>query len=253
MSSSAVSAPTVARSDPVRLLYAGTALLALLFTLIGFQQFYLHGRAFPSHPLAPPVRTLLIVHGVAMTTWMALFSVQCLLIVGGNRRLHMTLGPAAVALAGIIVPLGLWLPIQTTRFEPDVVLWGLNRLHFMAVPESVILTFGTFVALGTWHRQRKDVHRPMMLLATLAILPPVFSRIPSVHNLVAGTIWGDWFGPFFPALIVAAAFLGAKTLMTRSFDRWYAWGFAVLVLVDALVMRLAPGATWEHFAKFLVR
>ncbi len=57
------------RAGAVRVLYAAAALLIFVLMLLGFQQFYLHGKAYPAHPLAPPVRTLLIAHGVAMTLW----------------------------------------------------------------------------------------------------------------------------------------------------------------------------------------
>jgi hypothetical protein len=88
MASRAVRAATV-RSDQVRLLYAAAALLLFVLMLLGFQQFYLHGRAYPAYPLAPPIRMLLIAHGAAMTLWVVTFVVQSLLIVGRNSRLHM--------------------------------------------------------------------------------------------------------------------------------------------------------------------
>ena len=90
-------------SDAVRLLYAAAALLLFLLMVVGFQQFYLHGRAYPADPLPPPIRILLIAHGLTMTLWVVTFVVQSLLIVGQNRRLHMAVGPFAVALAVAMV------------------------------------------------------------------------------------------------------------------------------------------------------
>jgi hypothetical protein len=221
--------------------------------LLGFQQFYLHGRAYPAYPLAPPIRMLLIAHGAAMTLWVVTFVVQSLLIVGRNSRLHMAVGPFAVALAVAMVLLGLWLPTQATRFEPDFTLWGLNRVHFMAIPMIAILTFGAFVAAGIWQRRRAEIHRPMMLLATLSIIPAATDRITGLPNLYAATTWGALFGPFFTALIVGTLFLVAKSLLTRSFDRWFATGFAMLIVVDVSIMRLAPTDAWGQLAAFLVR
>jgi len=241
------------RSDPTRLLYAAAAVVLLLITLLGFQQFYLHGRAYPAHPLAPPVKGLLIAHGTAMTAWILLFLVQTLLVAGGNRKLHMTLGPIAFALAPIMVLLGLYLPIQTTRFEPDVTLWGLNRVHFMAIPIFSILTFGVFVTIGLRYRRRLDVHRPMMLMATLAIMAAAADRITGLPDLYAATIWGGLFGPFFVPLLVGALFFAAKWAVTRSFDRWLAAGLAALVVGSFLTMKVAPTQPWAQFTAFLVR
>ena len=252
MASSAVRAESAVRSDPVRLLY-GAALLLFLLMLLGFQQFYLHGRAYPGEPLASPIRLLLIAHGAAMSLWVITFMVQSLLIVGRNFRLHMRVGPFAVALAVAMVFLGLWLPIQATRFEPDFTLWGLNRMHFMAVPIFAILTFGAFAALGFLQRRRPEIHRPMMFLATLSIIPAATDRITGLPNLYAASTWGAVFGPFFTALFFGALFLLAKSLLTRSFDRWFATGLFALILVDASIMKLAPTDAWARFAAFLVR
>lgn len=253
MSSPEARAEKPARQDPVRLLYPAAALSLLVITLLGFQQFYLHGKAYPAHPLAPPIKALLIAHGIAMTAWIVIFLVQTLLIVGRHRRLHMTIGPIAAVLAAIMVVLGLWLPIQTTRFEPDVTLWGLNRPHFMAIPMISILTFGAFVAVGIWQRRRPEIHRPMMLMATLAITAAAADRITGLPDLYAASIWGGLFGPFFTPLVIGAVFFGARWLLTRSFDRWFAGGYAVLVVISAFIMKLAPTHAWEQFATFLVR
>jgi len=244
-------APT--RSDPSRLLYAAAALVLLTLTLLGFQEFYLRGQAYPAHPLAPPVKGLLIAHGVAMTAWILLFFVQTLLVAGGNRKLHMTIGPVAFALVPVMIVLGLYLPTQTTRFEPDVTLWGLNRVHFMAVPWFSILTFGIFASLGIAYRRRLDIHRPMMLLATLAIIAAAADRITGLPDLYAATIWGRLFGPFFTPVVVGVVFFAAKGLWTRSFDRWLASGLAAFVVASVFIMRVAPTEPWARFAAFFVR
>jgi hypothetical protein len=123
----------------------------------------------------------------------------------------------------------------------------------MAIPMFAILTFGAFVGLGIRQRRRAEIHRPMMLLATLSIMPAVTDRITGLPNLYAASIWGALFGPFFTGLIIGTLFLVAKSLLTRSFDRWFATGFAVLIVFDVFIMRLAPTDTWGQFAAFLVR
>jgi hypothetical protein len=44
---------TPARSNPARLLYAAVALLLLVATLLGFRQFFLHGKAYPGREIVP--------------------------------------------------------------------------------------------------------------------------------------------------------------------------------------------------------
>jgi len=245
-------ARTPARSNPARFLYAAFASLLLVATLVGFQQFYLHGKAYPGREIVPQAKLLVIAHGVAMSSWIVLFVVQPLLIVGANRRLHMALGKIGAVLATCMVVLGLRVPIEVTRYGPEFPLWGLTRRQFMAVPIFSISMFAVFVAIGIWNRRRPDIHRPMMFLATLSIVAAAMDRITALPPLYADSVWGRVFGPFFPSLIIGALFLVVKWLLTRSFDRYLAAGYTALVAVNALTLVVAPSEPWGRFAAFLV-
>jgi hypothetical protein len=240
-----------AKSNPARLLYAAFALLILVITFVGFQLFYLHGKAYPGRDIPALALPLVATHGVLMSSWIVLFLVQPLLIVSANRQRHMALGKIGAVLAVAVVVVGLIVPVMVTRHGPEFPLWGLNRRQFMAIPMISILVFGAFVTVGVWFRRRPDIHRPMMLLATLSILGAATDRIGAVHDLYADSFWGRVFGPFFPSLLIGAAFLAIKWLLTRSSDRWYAAGFAVLVAICAMIMQLATTGIWFRFASFL--
>jgi len=237
-----------------RRFYVGVAALLLVLMILGFQQFYLHGKAYPGRELAPPIRTLLILHGIGMSAWMLLFLVQPLLIMAGNRRVHMMLGRIGAALAACIVILGFRLGIEATRISPpDMVIWGLAPKQFMAVPIISIIIFAGFVIAGVWNRRRPEVHRPMMLLATLAAMSAAVSRIDSINSLYHGTVWETVFGPFFGTLAIGAFFLVMKWLLARPMNRWFAIGYAGLVVSNALILQLATTGAWDHFANFLLR
>jgi len=237
-----------------RLFYFGVAALLLTLMLLGFQQFYLHGKAFPNRELAQPIRTLLILHGIGMSAWVLLFLVQPLLIVAGNRREHMMLGRIGAVLAACIVILGFRLGIESTLISPpDMRIWGLAPKQFMAVPIIGIMIFAGYVIVGVWNRRRPEVHRPLMLLATMAAMPAAVSRIDFISVLYHGTVWETVFGPFFGMLVIGAFFLVMKCLLTRSLNRWFAMGYAGLVVSSALIMQLATTSAWDHFASFLLR
>ena len=200
------------------------------------------------------IRTLLILHGTAMSAWMLLFLAQPLLIVSENRRVHMMLGRVGAVLAACIVFLGLRVGIEAARVNPpDMKLWGLVPKQFMAIPVISILIFAVFVIAGVWNRRRPEVHRPMMLLGVLAVIPAAVDRIDAIRSLYSGTVWGTIFGPFFGSLVIGLFFLIVKWLLTRSWDRWYAVGYAGLVVASALIMRLATTSAWDHFTTFLLR
>ena len=74
---------------------------ALIF--LGFQQSYLHGRAFPNRPLMPAIRTVLIAHGIALSLWVMLLLLQPLLVVNHKYRVHMMVGRVGAVLATLTV------------------------------------------------------------------------------------------------------------------------------------------------------
>lgn len=240
--------------DRSRYFYSGAAALLLVLMFLGFQQFYLRGKAFPDRPLTPPIRTLLIAHGVAMTGWMLLLLVQPLLIANRKHRVHMTLGKIGAVLAACIFVLGWQVGISAARVAPpQFELWNLNAKQFLTVPVISITIFGVFVAIGVWKRRQPDVHRPMMLLATMAAIPAALDRIPALVNLYQHTVWGTMFGPFFSALVISAGFMVVKWALTGKFDRYFAAGWAVLVVTSAGIMKLARTEVWDEFASFLLR
>ena len=154
-----------------RWFYSVASLSLLVVMFVGFQLFYLHGQAYPGRPLTPPIRTLIIIHGFLMTVWMLLAVVQPLLVGTGHKRLHMKLGILGVVLASGIVLVGLKIGIEAARVTPpDFRLFGLAPKQFMAVPVLSIPVFGLFVLIGVANRRRPEVHRPMMLMASLSVL-----------------------------------------------------------------------------------
>ncbi len=235
-----------------RFFFSGSAAIMFLFMLWGFSLFYLHGRAYPGRPLTPPIRALLIAHGIAMTGWMILFIVQPLLIATKNVRTHMKFGLFGAGLAAVATVFGISVAIGAARVNPpELKLWGLVPKQFMMVSLSAIVLFAIFVALGIRNRRKADVHRPMMLLASLSILPPSMDRIAVIHNLFEGTIPGSLFGAYTSALVVGLVLVGLHWALHRSLNRSLAIGYAAIVVVAFATMQLAPTPVWAGISGLL--
>jgi hypothetical protein len=244
---------TSSNGDPARLFYSAAAALLLVLAFIGFHRFYIHGRAYPDRELTPPIRTLVILHGVVMSGWMLLFVTQPLLILKRGHRIHMKLGWLGAALATGVVVLGVRLAIESARVTPpEARIWGLPPRQFMAVPLIVSVAFALYVAVAVWKRRRPEIHRAMMLLGTLAAMSAAISRIDTLNNLYVGTTWETIFGPFFTTLVIGALLLLSNGLLTRRFDKWLAGGLAVLTVIFLLIVQIAPTPAWSHFAGFLL-
>jgi FtsH-binding integral membrane protein len=113
-----------------------------------------------------------------MSSWVILFFVQSALIVAGNRRVHMKVGVAGAVLAAVIIVLGTCVGILSVHFNPE----GYSDLggarFFLAIMLTGILTFGALIAIGINYRRRPEVHRPMMLLATVVLMTGSLDRWP---------------------------------------------------------------------------
>jgi len=101
-----------------RLFYVVAGSVMLIATVVGFRAFLAHGKAFGGGEITRQIVPLVVVHGVAMFSWVCLFLVQSVFILNGNRRLHMRAGVGGAVLAGVVVILGSVTAILSTRDNP---------------------------------------------------------------------------------------------------------------------------------------
>jgi hypothetical protein len=244
-------APVISHS---RWFYSIASLTLLVLTFIGFQLFYLKGQAFPGRPLTPPIRMLVITHGILMSAWMLLSAVQPLLVGSRMKRVHMKLGILGVLLAAAMVVVGIRVGIESARYTPpDFLLFGLDPKQFMAVPVIGIIVFALFVLVGVRYRKRPEMHRPIMFMASLSVVAAALGRMPRLNAWYVGTWWETLFSAFGMTIVIGAILLAAKCLVCRSFDRWFATAFAVLVVASAAISLGAKTTAWDQIALFLLR
>ena len=237
-----------------RYFYSAATVLLLVLTVVGFQLFYFHGMAYPGHPLPPPIRTLIITHGTAMSLWMLLAIVQPLLVAGGNRRAHMALGKVAAVIAVCLMVLGLKLGIAACKTAPPGLMYGpLTPKQFMIVPVGDILLFALFVTAGVRWRKRPNIHKPMMFLASLTAVGAAIARMDFLNHLYRETVWDKFFGVFFFTLVISGLFFIAKCVVFRKFDRWFAAGYGAMVVWFFMVAQIATTPAWDKTASFLLR
>jgi hypothetical protein len=237
-----------------RLFYPIASFALLVLTLIGFRLFYLHMQAFPGRPLTPPLRTLLIVHGVLMTAWMLLSVVQPLLVATNHKRAHMKLGMFAAVLAAAIVITGYLVAVNAARVNPpELRLFGLAPKEFLTVPLFAIMTFAILVFIGVWNRKRPEIHRPMMLMASLAAVSAALGRMPQLNDWYANTQLEQWFSAFVTTLVVGGLMLAVKCAVEKRFDRWFAAAFGIVVTTCVTSSLVAKTQTWSEFATILTR
>jgi hypothetical protein len=225
-----------------RLFYVLAAVAMAVVSAVGFRSFYMQGRGFGGNPLTHQIVPLILVHALAMSCWVILFLVQSSLILAGNRRLHMVLGPIGGFLAAAMVVLGTAMAILSAHFNPRAYEMFGGPRFFLVEMLTEILLFGVFVGIAIAHRRRAEIHRPLMLLATVVILSGALARCPIVSELAATP-------PLYayaPVLILGASLFCLQWAMTRVASRWYLMGYAAITATFLLSIPLGKSSLWKQ-------
>lgn len=142
-------------------------------------------------------------HALAYTGWLALFAAQTLLIRTRNVALHRSLGMAAVVLLPLMIVLG-----PATALTWDALHYGHPRtaFPFMSTQFTNVLGASVLIIAGLIARKSPAAHKRLMLMGTIALTEPGFSRLyPDVWS---NLFWDKGFWAYFPA-----DFIGTELMM----------------------------------------
>jgi len=231
-----------------RLFYVVAGSVMLIATAVGFRLFLAHGKGFGGGEITRQIVPLVVVHGLAMFCWIILFLVQSIFILNGNRRLHMRIGVAGVVLAGVMVILGSAAAVLSTRHNPELYQPLGGARFFLATMLGEMLSFGTLVAIAVIYRRRAEIHRPMMLLASIMIISGSLGRCPYIADFAVKP-------PLYvlgPALVLGALFLVLQWGMIRAVSRWYAFGYSAVVIASFIFVVVGHSSLWNQMAGAIV-
>jgi hypothetical protein len=235
---------------PDRFFYTAAGAIFLVLTVLGFQQYIFHGKHVDGSAIAPAMLAIVVAHSSAIFAWFVMFFVQALLISTHNRRLHMTLAWGVVGIAALIVVTGPLVAYRSIQVAPEQVIFGWPGPQFLLVMFTEIALFAVFVTIGVLNRKRPRIHRPMMLLASLAIVSGATARIDQVHSIFG---FHQWMALFAPVVTLGVLLLAVRAAMTRSFDRQFAVGLAAMVVVTFVAGRLATTNMWVDWAGMILK
>jgi len=239
-----------------RMFYLLAGCILLVFVALGFRHFYLHGQSAFEGPVTEQIAPLVFVHGIGMSAWILFFITQSGLIVSGNRKLHMSLGVGGAILAGFLLVVGLLTAIGSVHYRPHDFRDLGGAHHFLIVPVTDIVGFGVLAGIGLRNRRRPEIHRPMMCLATVFVMTAALFRVPFIRGPVMGQMRGSSFvvfAPWIPMLTLGLLLILGKWLMTRSWDRYFALGWAGIACACVLQVFVANTAAWDRIAGWVTR
>jgi len=220
------------------------ALAILLAIFLGFARTYFLRGLIPAPTPAPLGLTPLIhLHSLLFTGWVFLLLVQARLVAAKRIDVHRRLGMAATVLAAMMVVFGTLVAIQAV--VRGVGPFGMDPRGFLIVPLFALGLFAVFVVAGIRARRNAQCHKRLMLLATIALLPPAIAR---------------WVLPmgFAPPVVLVVATLFLVPLVVwdlktrRRLHPVTLWGGLLLVVSGPLRLALADTDGWLAISGWLV-
>lgn len=170
----ATSSSALSASSKDKVFYTSMAVAMAATVFVGFAPTFFLKAFSDSPPLAP----LLHLHGAAFASWYVIFFVQTLLIGSEKPALHRQLGLAGFCLAAVMVVLGVEAAIHAIRTNHTPP--GIDPRSFLVLPFFGITVFAVLAGLGFVRRKRRETHKRLMLLASIAMLDAAIARIPGV-------------------------------------------------------------------------
>lgn len=232
-----------------RRFFAGMGLSALAVVFVGFSTSYFlwpiwrATHTLGGQPISPTFAPIIHLHAAGFTAWILLFVAQVRLIARDQTTLHRRVGLAAAWLVPLLIVTGFMTAVRSAQDgrNPAGPPNGpfVDALGFMAVPVGDIVIFGALVTAGFAMRRRPEIHKRLMLFATVGgLLPPATSRMGPVGLLV------------FALLVIAPA---ARDFWFRARHRWISLCVALGILASVPVRTLiGMSAPWRAFAAWLV-
>jgi hypothetical protein len=224
-----------------RRFFAAMAIVIVAATFVGFAPSYYLAPAFNAKPLS----TLLHVHGIVFTAWILLYVAQTVLISAGRTDIHRIVGPVAVALAVVMVPLGVATAIVTKQVATTHHLPPQGPP--LVFPLGAILTFAVLVGAGLAMRKRSAWHKRLMLLGTAAILTTPLARITRFAHIGLPPSLG---GMILTDIMLAA--LVIYDVRTRGkLHRATVWSGGFFLATQLVRIALNATPAWQAFVKSL--
>jgi hypothetical protein len=222
------------------LFFWGMSVLIALVVFIGFSRTYFLASYFHARPLAAPI---VHVHAAVFTSWIVLLVMQTSLAGVGRADIHRRLGVIGLALAPLVVILGILVAGEMVRRFATVPT--VDAPGIFAVALSEITGFAVPVFFAFRLRRRPAIHKRLILIGTIAMTTAGFGRWP-VQFLLHKPL---------PAMLAAFSLLlllGAYDfLSTRKIHQATALGAAWVVFIELAGVAVGHMGTWHTFAAYV--
>jgi hypothetical protein len=190
-----VAGRTPLRSNELkRFFYVLAALLVCAIVATGFgPRFYAVLVLGESRPW------IIHVHGAVYVGWLVLLVAQGLLAARGKLALHRRIGNFGIAYGVLVILVGLTVTFVAPALHVRAGEWTMDRAAgFLTIPLGDMVLFGSAFGAAIVYRHRPEIHKRLMLLASVALMFAAVGRVWFVHNMVVELLL--WYLPVAVAI-----------------------------------------------------
>lgn len=230
--------PAAVRWRRDRIFFTALPILLAFVVFVGFAPTYYLKPVFGT----PALASLYHVHGFLFTCWMLLLIVQTSLVAARRTDIHRRLGAVGGWLAAAMVIMAVLVSRDLGRRGSGPP--GIDPLSFLIVPFASVVVFPVLVGAALALRRKPELHKRLMLIATLELVPAGVARWAVVAPL----------GPlayFGLTDLVIIAMLAYDWATTGRFNRATILGGTFLVASQIGRIALSTTPAWLSFARLL--
>jgi hypothetical protein len=191
---------------------------------------------------SPPVPTIVHVHAIVATLWLLLITTLVLLVEVNQVKLHRTLGWFAAGFAVLVAVLAPWAQVswQIVNFHT------IAQSEFLSIAFSSVLCFAILLPRGVLLRGNPAAHRRVLILSTVAMTDPGFSRLIGLVVPNQTTFPGQYLyffgGNLFIMLLMFAWDWHKGRVMLQ-----FLQGACLILAVDLTAIFLFRNLAWKAF------
>lgn len=220
--------------------YAWMAVLMTAIVLGGFWPSY-YGPLLRGAASRPWV---LHVHGAIFMGWMVLLMTQVALVVSGRTATHRKLGTFGIGYGILVFVMGLVVSFAAPLLHLAAGEWKMDEAAgFLIIPLGDMVLFGGFFGAAILYRRKPEIHKRLILLATVALLFAAIGRLSFVLGRGPIALLA-WLSP----LLVAMSYDG----ISRRVHRTYVIGLVILVIGFTRVL-FTESEWWLRIGRALLR
>ncbi len=222
------------------LLYVGFAWLGILS---GFVPEIVHHVSAHEKPFPLIVHF----HAAVFMGWLALFSVQVLLIRAKEPQLHRKLGFFMLAWAAVMLVLG---PATALIADHGDIGTPDADPGFLSIQFTGILAFVSLLGAAALFRKNAPVHKRLVLMSTIYITDAGFARWLGgpLHDLLGHAPYSRWASAYLGTAVLFVG-VGLYDLITRKrLHPAYLAGLAWVAVMETTALSLYASPAWMKLA-----